>query len=216
MGDRRRRTIARSAKNRGTRNVTRRRRAESWGSRGAIAAAGLALALAACSGDFAPPRLDLRLTNPDLNMFAKSEARARPIAADDLIGPGGRCAGEPEPAVAPQALNFTAGPEAGRPAQANPAPPAPAGAPAAAPLRRGIALGMTECDVVRAIGHTDRIDISTDERGQRTVVLTYQAGERPGVYRFVGGQLASIERTNEPAPGPAAKPKKANKKQTPS
>ena len=84
-------------------------------------------------------------------------------------------------------------------------------------MRRGVGLGMTECDVVRAVGHTDRMEISANERGQRSVVLTYPGGERPGIYRFVGGQLVAIERTGEPPPTakPPAKGKKTAKK-TPS
>jgi hypothetical protein len=72
---------------------------------------------------------------------------------------------------------------------------------------------MTECEVVRALGHTDRIEISTDERGQRSVTLTYLAGERPGIYRFVAGQLVSLERSDEaPAAPKTAKPKKTSNK----
>ena len=67
--------------------------------------------------------------------------------------------------------------------------------PAQAP--RGIALGMTECDLVAVAGPTDRIEIGADERGQRTAVLTYPGGDRAGIYRFTSGQLAVIERVPE-------------------
>ena len=76
----------------------------------------------------------------------------------------------------------------------------------------GIALDMSECDVVQRAGQPDNIDISTDARGQRAVVLTYVRGERPGIYRFASGRLVSIERGAEPpAPEQPAK-KKAGKK----
>jgi hypothetical protein len=177
------------------------------------------LVLAACSADSGPfktdPKFDFGYTPAKLNPFAKDEPKQRLVAADDLIGANGRCAGEaapapaPEAAAAPPALNFTAGPQAGSPAQGG--APAAATAPAA-PVRSGVALGMTECEVVRVLGHTDRIEVSTNERGQRSVVLTYPQGERPGIYRFVAGQLASIERTGEqPAAPKGAKPKKAAK-----
>ena len=68
---------------------------------------------------------------------------------------------------------------------------------------------MTECQVVGVAGYTDRVEISADPRGQRMVTLTYLSGERPGIYRFIGGRLASMERVAEP-PQPK-KPQKATK-----
>lgn len=184
----------------------------------------MALALGACSGDSGlfpktDPKFDFGYS-PTLNPLAKNEPKQRAITPNDLIGANGRCAGEVVPAPAPgtepapQALNFTAGPQAGPAVQSGPAPGAPI-APAA-PARGGVALGMTECDVVRTLGHTDRIEISANERGQRNVVLTYPQGERPGIYRFLAGQLVSIERTAEPPPAPkAVKSKKSAKKEPP-
>jgi hypothetical protein len=178
-----------------------------------LAAAGLVLALGACSGDSGSfLKTDFALPAPKLNPLGKDEPKQRVVTADDLIGANGRCAGEAMPEAAPQALNFTAGPQAG-PAGAGSAPQAAPAAPA--PVRTGVGLGMTECEVVRALGHTDRIEISTNERGQRSVTLTYVQGERPGIYRFVAGQLVSLERTGEPPPPPKARPKKAAKKEPP-
>ena len=75
---------------------------------------------------------------------------------------------------------------------------------------------MTECELVRTLGHTDRIEISTNERGLRSVTLTYLTGERPGIYRFEAGRLDSLERVDEaPAASKPAKAKKAVKKQPP-
>ena len=45
------------------------------------------------------------------------------------------------------------------------------------------------------------------------VTLTYLSGERPGIYRFAGGRLASMERVAEP-PQPK-KPAKTAKKSAP-
>jgi hypothetical protein len=147
-----------------------------------------------------------------LHQAPKGEDRHRAVRADDLIDASGHCAGEAA-AAAPQALNFTAGPQTG-PATPNPPPPG-AATGNAPPIRTGVGLGMTECEVVRALGHTDRIEISTNERGQRSVTLTYVQGARPGIYRFVAGQLVSLERTGEPPPPPKARPKKAAKKEPP-
>jgi hypothetical protein len=177
------------------------------------AAAALALALAACSLDSglfskSNPKIDETFAP---NQAVKGEAKQRVVRADDLIDASGGCAGQAAPG-APQALNFTNGPQTG---PATPSAPPPE-APGAQPVRTGISLGMTECDVVRALGHTDRIEIAANERGQRSVTLTYLTGARPGIYRFVAGQLVSLERAGEaPAPAKPVKPKKATHKQPP-
>jgi hypothetical protein len=62
----------------------------------------------------------------------------------------------------------------------------------------GIALEMSECDVVARAGSPANIDIGTNARGERTAVLTYLQGERAGIYRFLAGRLKSIERVAEP------------------
>jgi hypothetical protein len=71
---------------------------------------------------------------------------------------------------------------------------------------------MTECDVVRRAGPVEKIDVSSDERGERAVVLTYLRGASAGVYRFVGGRLVSIERAPGPPPAPAKAQKATPKK----
>jgi hypothetical protein len=80
----------------------------------------------------------------------------------------------------------------------------------------GIALQMTECEVVRRAGAPENIELGTTDRGERAVTLTYANGPRPGIYRFAGGRLYAIERTQEPPPEPpkakkppAKKPKSA-------
>jgi hypothetical protein len=180
------------------------------------------LALSACAIDsdtFQMPELkrDFTFVRPDWSQQATTNLTQRPIAPGDLIGPDGRCAGEPVPAAPespemPQALNFTAGPEAPRPDRGG--PPGPAAPPPLQQAVPGVGLGMSECEVIRMIGHTDRIELSTDLRGQRALVLTYIQGVRPGIYRFAGGRLVSIERG--PEPPPASKPdKKTAKKPRP-
>lgn len=73
----------------------------------------------------------------------------------------------------------------------------------------GIALQMSECDVVQRAGPPQNIDISADRRGERTTVMTY-GGERAGIYRFVAGRLVRIERGAEPV-----EPERPTKKKSP-
>lgn len=182
-------------------------------------AAALGCVAAGCAVDsdtFNMPELkkpDLSaFTRPDWNVSpGKVDPLTRPISQQDLIGPDGRCANEAPAAEPPHALNFTAGPDASRSDRT-----APGLQPAPAPVRPagpGIGLGMSECEVVYALGHTDRIESGSD-RGQRETVLTYVQGPRPGIYRFAGGRLVSIERGAE-APAPAKPAKKTAKKPPP-
>src|SRR5215208_619539 len=69
-----------------------------------------------------------------------------------------------------------------------------------------VALQMTECAVVRALGAPEKVDVGANERGERTTRLLYSRGDRPGLYSFTAGQLTQIERVAEAAP--AAKPQK--------
>jgi hypothetical protein len=202
-----------------------------------------AVALGGCSADwssFSVAELNpLKGSDPlraaDYNYFYKRDQSGSSsiVTAADLVGPDGRCAFDPAPtyaqaAPAPadavvqtpvadpinprsnQALYFTAGPESG----------AGTGAPALPPQVRsgpsGIALQMTECEVVRVAGYTERVEIGGNERGQRSVTLTYMSGPRPGIYRFLGGRLASMERVAEPVqPKKPQKATKTAKKSTP-
>src|SRR5207253_3057273 len=52
----------------------------------------------------------------------------------------------------------------------------------------------------------------SDDRGERVVTLTYLRGAWPGVYRFAGGRLVSIERAPAPPPAPAKAQKAPVKK----
>ena len=75
-----------------------------------------------------------------------------------------------------------------------------------------MALGHTECDVVRGIGAPDSVNLSNNPRGDRLVVVNYSKGQRAGIYTFTAGRLSSIERGPEPvAPPKAAKPKAKKK-----
>jgi hypothetical protein len=177
--------------------------------------------------DLNPLKRSDPLRAADYNYFYKRDQTVTSVVtAADLVGPDGRCAFEAAPTIAPaapdtvaqspasdpinprsnQALYFTAGPETGRTASAAPnAPP-----PQVRSGPSGIALQMTECQVVQVAGYTDRVEIGANERGQRAVTLTYLSGDRPGIYRFIGGRLASMERVAEP-PQQKKQPQKQTK-----
>jgi len=193
-------------------------------SRAAFIVAALAIALGGCSTDLStfsvadlnPLKGNDPLRAADYNYFYRRDASANAglVTAADLVGPDGRCAFAPAPSLGPaepmaaapaqapindpinprsnQALYFTAGPQAGQPgAGPGQLPSEVRGGP------RGIALSMTECQVVSVAGYTDRVEIGANERGERVVTLTYLSGDRPGIYRFRGGRLVNMERVAE-------------------
>ncbi len=111
----------------------------------------------------------------------------KPVGAEDLVSADGAC-----PGMAP--------------------PPGPADANASttpAPMGGTVALGHTECDVVRGIGAPSSVNLSNDAAGRRVAVVTWTTGPRAGIYTFTAGRLFSIEGNPDPQPVPrAAKPKK--------
>jgi hypothetical protein len=165
-----------------------------------LAVAAFVPAIAACSSDLSlnnvtlAPKPETLLRKPDWATFSggKNDFELRQITPADLVAPDGTC-----PIETGQASGF-----------------ADAGGAGAAPpsASHGISLQMTECDVIRRAGPVEQIDIGSNERGDRIVTLTYIRGPSPGVYRFTGGRLASIER----APGPPPAPPKQQKGKKPS
>jgi len=158
--------------------------------RGAAVVA-FALATAACGTieNMMPDPRDFHL--PEAKNYAPTSmsAFARPVTAKGKVGPAdlvdaqGFCAG-----AAPVRVSNDAPPEA-------------------LPTAIGtVALEMTECEVARALGPPEQAEIARTPQGARTVALTYLAGERAGIYRFVDGRLTSIERGPEPPPPVAKKP----------
>jgi hypothetical protein len=117
----------------------------------------------------------------------------QPIRPDDLVSADGACPGMAPPGAGAQALADNA---AG-------APPAAGGT---------VALGHTECDVVRGIGAPDSVNLSTGPGGGRLAVVTWSRGGRAGIYTFSSGRLTSIERGPEPVEPPKAAKPKAKKK----
>jgi len=117
----------------------------------------------------------------------------KPVTAEDLVSADGACPGM-------AAANV--------PTNANASSDGAAAAPA--PVATGtVALGHTECDVVRGIGAPNGVDISRSPRGDRVAVINFSQGARAGIYTFTAGRLTSVERGAEPVAEPkAAKPKK--------
>jgi hypothetical protein len=119
----------------------------------------------------------------------------KPVTAEDLVSADGGCPGTAPP---------------GTPADANAMTDGAAGAP---PGRGGtVALGHTECDVVRGIGAPDNVNISTSPRGDRVTVINWSRGPRAGIYTFAAGRLTSVERGAEPVEQPKVAKPKARKK----
>lgn len=118
------------------------------------------------------------------------------ITANDLVDANGACpaaAMQPQPAPSDQAAS----------------PAAPAVPPSV--LGEGVGLGMSECDVVARAGQPGNVQIGTAPNGQRSVVLTYNSGPRPGLYRFEGGHLMQMDRVEVPPPPPQVAKKKPAK-----
>ncbi|MBX9711244.1 MAG: hypothetical protein K2X60_09430 [Xanthobacteraceae bacterium] len=117
----------------------------------------------------------------------------KPVTPDDLISSEGAC-----PGVAP------AGPADANALQDSGQTPAAPVAP--------VALGHTECDVARAVGTPNSVNLSRNARGDRVATIVYLQGPRAGSYTFTAGRLTMIERVDQPASTKPAKPAKPSKK----
>jgi len=123
----------------------------------------------------------------------ESSAKRGPVTANDLVSPNGACPPPPmQAAPAPPPPNPGAAPGA--------ADVMPAGPPTL--LGEGIALGMTECDVVDRAGTPASVQIGSNPNGDRVAVLTFNSGPRPGIYRFERGRLMDLDRVAAPVEEP--------------
>jgi hypothetical protein len=137
-----------------------------------------------------PSRLFIR------NIEAPPLSPEKPVTAEDLVSAEGYCPGMAPPAAGPADANA-----------------ATAGAPVVPSTSGTVALGHTECDVVRGIGAPASVSLSNNPRGNRVAVVTYTQGQRAGIYTFTAGRLSSIERGPEAeAPPPKTAKSKAKKK----
>ncbi len=130
-----------------------------------------------------------------------NQARAqtkRAITQNDLINPDGSCAfaattdGVAPPSDAGEALTGQG--------------PLPT-------VQGGVALGMTECEILQRTGAPDNFNISA-EGTERVTTLTVMRGSWPGLYRFRGGRLVTIERVEVPAAPRQARPFRPKKAST--
>lgn len=130
----------------------------------------------------------------------ETKDRTKPITAADLVDANGAC---PAPAAHPSAA---AQPAPGA-AQANQAAGAPSTSDANSLVGGGVALGMSECDIVFRAGQPNSVQLGQNPNGDRTAVLTFNAGPRPGIYHFERGALTEIDGVPAP-PAPAQVAKK--------
>jgi hypothetical protein len=139
--------------------------------------------------------------------LAETKQRQKTITPNDLVNANGTCPTPAAPPPAPQA-------------SAQPGNAAPAPAPATntdSLLGGGVALGMSECDIVFRAGAPSSVQIGARPNGDRTAVLTFDSGPRAGVYRFDRGTLIEMNRVAQTAPPPkAASKSKPQKKINPS
>ena len=166
-----------------------------------VALAAVAPLIAGCSGGTDLLSKDAEWFNKPSRLFIRNISIEsppltpdKPVGAEDLVSADGAC-----PGMAP------------------PPGPADANASTTAPAAMGgtVALGHTECDVVRGIGAPSSVNLSNDAAGRRVAVVTWNTGPRAGIYTFTAGRLSSIEGTPEApvAPKPA-KPKEKKKAAT--
>ena len=159
------------------------------------------LALAGCDSSaqwFAKPLLknNLNYTYSQLD----ENKQNRPVTQNDLVDANGAC-----PSYVAAAPAQSAG--------ANSSDALPADQ--AALIGAGVALGMSECDVVSRLGAPNAVNLGRYPNGLRSAILTYNGGARPGVYRFESGRLSEMDRVEAPPPPPAPEKKVAKKKTPP-
>ena len=166
---------------------------------GIVVALATALALCGCANVdydnkdawFAKPfELVSRKGGYTFSELQESKERARPITASDLVDGKGSC---PTPQASQQAPATAA---------ANQAPGVPPAVDSGSLLGGGVALGMSECDVVSRAGSPNAVQIGKAPNGDRTAVLTFNSGPRPGIYHFAGGALTEVERGQVAPPAP--------------
>jgi len=158
-----------------------------------LPAAALALALGGCSWDrlaeMTPNRSAFSFTDIEFNPYSKASSSIPTTFALPPLTAGDYVNADGSCAAAPETNSEQQ-------------------------VSTAVALQMAECTVVQRLGAPERVDIATNERGERSVKLLYSRGDRPGLYSFTAGRLVQIERVAEPEPPkpqkkPAAKPRRS-------
>jgi hypothetical protein len=122
--------------------------------------------------------------------------RDRSITSNDLVDANGACPNYVAPAPS---------------ASANLRDSQAAAPDAASLLGGGVALGMSECDVVARLGQPTAVNLGRNANGLRSAALTFRTGPRPGIYRFDNGRLSEMDRVEVPSLEQKATKKKAAK-----
>ncbi|MGH6727403.1 MAG: hypothetical protein ACREB8_12785 [Pseudolabrys sp.] len=201
-----------------------------------MAAAALSVAVSGCKsslhlfddtgqGSFFSKPLDV-FHKPDWAIASSGDVSGplspnKPVAANNLVSADGRCAPAPPPPQPAHAAAPPAPPPPDRPVGSIAGDLARAPMPAATyasvnpqqggpAMLGGVALGMSECDVVRRAGLATNVNIRAGEHGGRQVVLTYLSGPWPGIYTFDSGRLKVVDAAPAP-PAPPPEPVKTKK-----
>jgi hypothetical protein len=111
--------------------------------------------------------------------------QARPVGDSDLVDANGSC------------------------------PVAAAAGSDASASSEGVGLGMTECEVVSRAGPPNSVQLGRNPNGDRTAVISYQSGPRPGIYHFERGRLTQMDRVEIAPPPPQVAKKKPAKTKKP-
>lgn len=181
---------------------------------GVAAALATSVVLAGCSGGnydteqawFTKPfQFVSRTGGYTFSELQESRRLQHPVTANDLVDSSGACPPQAAQQPPPAAPANQAGNQA-----ANAPPPVP---DSTSLLGGGVALGMTECDVVLRAGQPSSVQLGNAPNGERTAVLTYNGGPRAGIHHFERGQLAEMDRVAVPAPAPQPVKKKSAKSQ---
>jgi hypothetical protein len=186
---------------------------------GVLAALAVAAALGGCadfsSGQawFAKPfDVSGRGAGYSFSELAETKKGRPSITANDLVNANGSCPAPATPvsAAPPPAPASAAGAATG----SAPSAAAPAG-DASSVLGSGIALGMSECEVVNRSGQPSSVQIGSLPNGDRTATLTFEGGPRSGIYHFVRGALTEMDAVAAPpAPPQVAKKKPVKQKRS--
>ena len=134
----------------------------------ALAAMATALFLGGCSADdasgwFSKP-VDLFGRRGGYNFSQLGGAKQeRPVTANDLVDASGACATAPAPEA--------------QAAAANPGQSAPGAPDEAAQLRGGVAVGMSECDVIARVGRPAAVNIGNNQNGERHKKTAFETHE---------------------------------------
>ena len=119
----------------------------------------------------------------------------RPVTEADLVDANGSCPAAPPP---PQPAAGPAAPGSDTPG-----------------LNEGVGLGMTECQVVARAGPPNSVQLGNNPNGDRTAIISYQSGPRPGIYHFERGRLMQMDRVEVPEAPPKVAKKKPVKTKKP-